>query len=227
MTNPDGALPSPAAADDTAIVRRVLAGDKAAFEHLMRRYNRRLYRLARAVLRNDEEAEDALQEAYLSAYRLLGQFRAEAALSTWLSRLVLNECLGRLRRTARRQNIIAIFPTTTSFELDATAADDSDLPDNILSRAQMRDLLQKKLDELQEIFRVVFVLRSVEELTVEETATCLNIPEATVRSRHFRAKSLLREALAQDLDIAERDLYQFGGLRCDRVTATVLSKLTC
>jgi RNA polymerase sigma factor (sigma-70 family) len=111
--------------------------------------------------------------------------------------------------------------------LDATAADDSGLPDDILGRAQMRDLLQKKLDELQEIFRVVFVLRSVEELTVEETATCLNIPEATVRSRHFRAKSLLREALAQDLDIAERDLYQFGGMRCDRVTATVLAKLTC
>jgi RNA polymerase sigma-70 factor (ECF subfamily) len=225
MTNPDGALPSPAAADDTAIVRRVLAGDKGAFEHLMRRYNRRLYRLARAVLRNDAEAEDALQEAYLSAYRLLGQFRAEAALSTWLSRLVLNECLGRLRRTARRQNVIPIFPTSTRFEMDAIA-DDAGLPDQVLGRAQMRDLLQTKLDALPEIFRVVFVLRAVEELSVAETAQCLNIPETTVRTRYFRAKSSLREALAQDLDLAERDLYDFGGASCDRVTAAVLTKLT-
>jgi RNA polymerase sigma-70 factor (ECF subfamily) len=225
MTAADGAIPCPAAAHELSIIHRVIAGEKDAFELLMRRYNRRLYRLARAVLRNDEEAEDALQEAYLSAYRLLAQYRAEAALSTWLSRLVLNECLGRLRRTARRNNVIAISPPPTGFVMDANAVDDSDLPDKILGRAQMRELLQRKLDELPEIFRVVFVLRSVEELGIDETAECLNIPEATVRSRHFRAKALLREALAQDLDLAERDLYDFGGTRCDRVTAGVLAKL--
>lgn len=226
MTTADGPLPCPAAADEMSIVRRIIAGDKGAFELLMRRYNRRLYRLARAVLRNDEEAEDALQEAYLSAYRLLAQFRAEAALPTWLSRLVLTECLGRLRRTARRHNVVAFLPTSTGFTMNANAADGSDLPDKVLGRAQMRELLQRKLDELPEIFRVVFVLRSVEELSIEETAQCLNIPEATVRSRHFRAKALLREALAQDLDLAERDLYDFGGTHCDRVTAGVLTKLT-
>jgi RNA polymerase sigma factor (sigma-70 family) len=226
MTTADGALPSAAAADEMSIVRRIIGGDKSAFELLMRRYNRRLYRLARAVLRNDEEAEDALQEAYLSAYRLLAQFRAEAALSTWLSRLVLNECLGRLRRSARRHNVVAFFSTNTGFAMDANAADGSDLPDIVLGRAQMRELLQRKLDALPESFRVVFVLRSVEELSIEETAQCLKIPEATVRSRHFRAKALLREALAQDLDVAERDLYDFGGARCDRVTAGVLTKLT-
>jgi RNA polymerase sigma factor (sigma-70 family) len=109
--------------------------------------------------------------------------------------------------------------------MDATA-DDADLPDKVLGRAQMRELLQAKLDGLPEIFRVVFVLRSVEELSVAETAQCLNIPEATVRTRHFRAKSSLREALAQDLDLAERDLYDFGGASCDRVTTAVLTKLT-
>lgn len=169
--------------------------------------------------------QDALQEAYLSAYRLLRQFRAEVALSTWLSRLVLNECLGRLRLAARRQNVIPIFPTSTRFAMDGTA-DDADLPDKVLGRAQMRELLQAKLDGLPEIFRVVFVLRSVEELSVAETAQCLNIPEATVRTRHFRAKSSLREALAPDLDLAERDLYDFGGASCDRVTTAVLTKLT-
>lgn len=104
-------------------------------------------------------------------------------------------------------------------------ADDSDLPEKIVGRAQMRALLERRLDELPEIFRVVFVLRSVEELSVEDTAQCLDIPEATVRSRHFRAKSLLREALAQEIDLAERDLYEFGGTRCDRITAAVLSKI--
>jgi RNA polymerase sigma factor (sigma-70 family) len=225
MTNSNEALAASSTVDETAIIARVIGGDKGAFEILMRRYNRRLYRIARAVLRNNEEAEDALQDAYLSAYRLLAQFRAEAELSTWLSRLVLNECLGRLRRNTRRQSVIHISPSNTGFEMDTTAADDADLPDRILGRAQMRELLEQKLDELPEIFRVVFVLRSVEELSVEDTARCLNTPEATVRSRHFRAKSLLREALAQDVDLAERDLYDFGGAHCDHLTAAVLTKL--
>jgi RNA polymerase sigma factor (sigma-70 family) len=212
------------AADELSLVRSVVAGEPAAFEALMRRYNRRLYRLARAVLGSDEEAEDALQEAYLSAFRSIGQFRQEAALSTWLSRLVLNECLGRLRRSARRQNVIPIVSSNTASEMNAMA-DDAEGPDQALGRAQMRALLERKLDALPETFRVVFVLRSVEELSVEDTAQCLNIPAGTVRSRYSRAKSLLREALAQEVDLAEQDLYQFGGEHCDRVSAMVLRKL--
>jgi RNA polymerase sigma-70 factor (ECF subfamily) len=212
------------AVDDASLVRSVVAGEPAAFELLMRRYNRRLYRVARAVLRSDEEAEDALQEAYLSAFRSIGQFRQESALSTWLSRLVLNECLGRLRRSARRQNVIPIVSSNTANEINAMP-DDAEGPDQALGRAQMRALLERKLDALPESFRVVFVLRSVEDLSVEETALCLNIPAGTVRSRYSRAKSLLREALAQEVDLAEQDLYQFGGEHCDRVTAMVLRKL--
>ncbi|HEY2417212.1 MAG TPA: RNA polymerase sigma factor [Steroidobacteraceae bacterium] len=212
------------AVDDASLVRSVVAGEPAAFELLMRRYNRRLYRVARAVLRSDEEAEDALQEAYLSAFRSIGQFRQESALSTWLSRLVLNQCLGRLRRSARRQNVIPIVSSNTASEINAMP-DDAEGPDQALGRAQMRALLERKLDALPESFRVVFVLRSVEDLSVEETALCLNIPAGTVRSRYSRAKSLLREALAQEVDLAEQDLYQFGGEHCDRVTAMVLRKL--
>lgn len=216
----------PVATDEASIVRRVAAGDRSAFELLMRRYNRRLYRLARAALRDQTEAEDALQEAYLSAYRLIGQFRGEAALSSWLSRLVLNECLGRLRRSARRHNLVPIVSSDSAIDINAMASRDSDLPDKVLGRAQMRALLEHKLDALPESFRVVFVLRSVEELSVQETAQSLGIPEETVRSRHFRARSLLRESLAQELDLAERDVFEFGGAPCDRIVAKVLARLT-
>jgi RNA polymerase sigma factor (sigma-70 family) len=211
------------AADDMSIARGVAGGDRMVFEALMRRHNRRLYRLARATLRDDAEAEDALQEAYLSAYRNIGQFRGEASLSTWLSRMVLNECLGRLRKSARRQNVVPMVPSDP--DMDIMTPDDSDIPDKALVRSEMRSLIERKLDALPEDFRTVFVLRAVEELSVEETAACLGIPPATVRSRHFRARSLLREALAREIDIAERDLFDFGGAHCDRIVAAVWSRL--
>lgn len=209
--------------DDLGLASRIAAGDRACFEYLMRRHNRRLYRLARATLRDDAEAEDALQEAYLAAYRAIGSFRGESTLVTWLSRMVLNECLGRLRKGARRQNVI---PMVASDDMETTASDDPrDGPDRLLVRAEIRAMLERKLDQLPEDFRIVFVLRAVEELSVEEAAATLGIPEATVRSRHFRARSLLRESLAQELDVAERDLFDFGGVHCDRIVAGVLDRL--
>jgi RNA polymerase sigma-70 factor (ECF subfamily) len=208
--------------DDIALARRVAAGDRAAFDLLMRNHNRRLYRLARATMRNDAEAEEALQEAYLAAYRNIAAFRGESTLATWLSRMVLNECLGRLRKSARRQNVI---PMVTSDEMDHIHADEQAVPEKMMVRAEMRALLERKLDELPEDFRIVFVLRSVEELSVEETAASLGIEPATVRSRHFRARSLLRESLAREIDVAERDLFDFGGARCDRVVAAVNVRL--
>jgi len=226
-------LPSMSAADnadnaddDHAIVRRIVAGDRAAFEVLMRRHNRRLYRLARATLRDDAEAEDALQDAYLRAYRSLSQFRGDAALSTWLSRLVLNECYGRLRRHARRENVVPIVSSNTAdIDIEAMHPSDSEPPDSAVARAEMRALIERKLDELPASFRTVFILRSVEELSVEETAQCLEIAEATVRSRHFRAKSLLRESLAREIDVAGSELFGFAGARCDRIVANVMSRI--
>lgn len=209
--------------DDLETARRVAAGDRRAFEQLMRRHNRRLFRLARATLRDDAEAQEALQEAYLAAYRGIGRFRGDATLVTWLSRMVLNECLARLRKQARRQNVIPMVPAGDAAE--AVHADERDVPERALARAEMRALLERKLDELPEDFRVVFVLRSVEELSVEETAASLGLELATVRSRHFRARSLLRESLAQDIDIAERDLFDFAGARCDAIVAAVLGRL--
>jgi RNA polymerase sigma-70 factor (ECF subfamily) len=213
------------AESDGALAQRVAAGDLRAFEGMMRRYNRRLFRLARATLRDDAEAEDALQEAYLLAFRRIGQFRGEAALSTWLSRLVLNECLGRLRRSRRRDNVVPMVSVTDEQDLETMAASGAEGPDGAAVRSEMRSLIERKLDELPDAFRAVFVLRCVEELTVEETAATLGLPEATVRSRHFRARSLLRESLAREMDLAERDVFEFGGLQGDRVVNAVLARL--
>jgi len=212
--------------DDRSIAGSIAAGDRLAFEHLMRRHNRRLYRLARATLRDRTEAEDALQDAYICAYRSIGQFRGDASLATWLSRLVLNECLARIRRSARRRNLLSIVSPNTPIESPPMFANEVDSPDTELGRAQMRDILERKVDELPENFRIVFVLRSVEELSVDETASTLRIPEETVRSRHFRAKNMLRESLVRELNLAERDLFEFGGPHCDQVVANVLARIT-
>jgi RNA polymerase sigma-70 factor (ECF subfamily) len=208
---------------DAQLAARVASGDGAAFELLMRRHNRRLYRIARSVLRDAADAEDVLQEAYLAAYRAIGSFRGEASLATWLSRLVLNHCLARRRREQRRDNIVAMVPEPE--DMPAFDEADPDTPDRSMVRAELRALIERKVEELPEAFRTVFVMRGIEELSVEETARLLAIPEATVRSRHFRARSLLRESLAQEVDIAEQDLFGFDGERCDRIVARVLASV--
>ena len=216
--------------DDAQLARRVQAGDEAAFELLMRRHNRRLYRLARSMLRNSADAEEALQEAYLAAFQAIARFRGDASLATWLSRIVANECLGRLRRQTRRHHIVPIISAATDGQEDqdqepcAMPSDDLEEPDRALGRAELRGLLERRIDELPDAFRTVFVLRCVEELSVQETAQCLDIAEATVRTRYFRARSMLRESLAQDMDLAERDVFSFDGGRCDRIVAQVLAQ---
>jgi len=215
-------------ADDAALAASVASGDPAAFELLMRRHNRRLYRLARATLRDDADAEDALQETYLRAIKAIGGFRGESSLATWLSRLLLHECLDRLRREGRRRDIAQMVSTDADEHVEHESMNDPSphgTPHDLAERAEVRALLERKLDELPEAFRTVFVLRGVEEMDVSEVAQCLGIPEATVRSRFFRARSLLRGLLARDFDLAERDVFAFGGAHCDRVVADVLRRL--
>lgn len=219
------ALASSACRDEMSVAQAIAQGDQRVFADLMRRHNRRLYRLARTVLRQAQEAEDALQDAYLKAYRSIGEFRGESSLSTWLCRLLLNECLARLRRQERRQNILPIMGSPTEQIMSAVSDDALERPDREAARAQMRDLLERKVDELPESFRVIFVLRSVEDLSVEETARCLGLPETTVRTRHFRARSLLRESLTRQIDLAEGDLYEFGGAHCQAMVERVLNRL--
>ena len=212
------------AVQDRATAMRIAAGDASEFELLMRRYNRRLYRLARATLRDRTEAEDALQDAYIRAYQSMEGFRGDASLGTWLARLVLNECFARMRRAARRENVVPMVHVSRHTEAVEMISDDSSPVDEV-GRVQVRELLERKVDALPENFRTVFVLRSVEELTVDETAGALGIPEETVRSRHFRAKALLKQSLEAELDLAEPDLFQFGGECCDRIVDKVLKTL--
>lgn len=214
----------PISTDDRSLVARTLGGDRQAFSLIMRRHNRRLYRLARATLRDDAEAEDALQDAYVDAFRSLAQFRHDAALATWLSRLVLNQCFARRRRAVRRHNVIPVQNAGVTGELE-NVADTACGPEGDAMRDQMRVLLERELDALPDDFRLAFVLREVEDMSVAEAAASLGVPEATVRSRSFRARAMLRERLAGDLDVAAREIYEFGGARCDRIVAAVLRRL--
>jgi len=219
------AQPIAADAPDAGLVAAAAAGDARAFEALMRRHNRMMFRTARAILRDDAEAEDALQEAYLQAYRSLAGFRAEARFSTWLARIVVNEALMRLRKTARRAAIVPIQAAVPVEEMNDIPDDTMDKPDTSAERAQMRRLLETHIDLLPDSYRTVFMLRAVEELSVEETAAVLEMPEATVRTRFFRARSLLRESLAQRMDLACEDAFSFAGARCDRIVANVLQRI--
>jgi RNA polymerase sigma-70 factor, ECF subfamily len=214
-----------ASSSDPDLLAAAAAGDSRAFEALMRRYNRMLFRTARAILRDDAEAEDALQEAYLQAYRSLGTFRAEAKLSTWLARIVANEALMRLRKQTRRADILPMQSAEAPEVEQVMQTDKDHAPDMNAARGEMRRLLEAQIDALPETYRSVFMLRAVEELSAEETAAVLDIPAATVRTRLFRARSLLREALAQKIDLACEDAFSFAGARCDRVVAQVLARL--
>jgi RNA polymerase sigma-70 factor (ECF subfamily) len=214
-------------APDADLARYVAGGDEAAFEAIMRRYNRAMFRTAHAILRDEAEAEDALQEAYLQAYRTMGSYRGEARLSTWLARVVANEALMRLRKHARRSAIVPLHPGIGTEEINQIAEGSMDKePENSARRAEMRKLLEQRIDALPGAYRAVFMLRAVEEYSVEETAAILQIPEATVRSRFFRARGLLREGLASEVDIACGDAFAFAGERCDRVVARVMERLS-
>ncbi len=229
-------LPSDSAApllalDDSELVERVAREDHSAFETLMRRHNSRLFRVARAILRDDVEAEDALQDAYLDAYRHMSDFRGGAQLVTWLTRIVINHALMRLRRRRRDQGVVlfgrhwAPEPGVESGQTEADVADEeSQSPSGVLLRDETRRLLERRIDDLPAAFRVVFVMRDVEDMSVQETADCLAIPAATVRTRLFRARAMLRDALARDLDAATAGVFGFAGERCDRIVAGVLAR---
>lgn len=192
----------------------------------MRLYNQRLFRVARSIVRDDADAEDALQDAYVQAFRKLAEFRGEAELSTWLTRIVINQALMRVR-TRTRDRIVVPFSDRadgTAQELDV-ADHHAESPSDAAMRGELRKVLERRIDELPESFRTVFVMREVEEMTARETADALGIPEATVRTRLFRARALLRESLDRDIDTARDGVFGFDGARCDRIVAGVLARL--
>lgn len=220
---------APESPTDAELACSIAAGDQKAFVLLMRRHNQLLFRTARSILRDDRDAEDAVQDAYLQAYRSIGQFRGDARLSTWLTRIVVNASIARARKRSRGAEVMQLYPG-----LDHTSNDDSEAgmeaastgsPELGAMRAQARRILEQSIDALPEAFRMVFVLRAVEEMTSEEVAHALGIPEATVRSRFFRARAQLRAALLHEVDLAFETVFSFDGERCNRIVAAVMARI--
>jgi RNA polymerase sigma-70 factor (ECF subfamily) len=213
---------------ELALAHRAGAGDHVAFEAIMRRHNRALYRAARSILKDDSEAEEAVQEAYIRAYHALSTFRGESALGTWLTRIVINKALERLRKRKRQIDTVSadnVIDIEKQLDMNHPRNRPAETPEDMLMRAQTRKLLERKIDELPAAFRTVFVLRALEDMSVEDCAACLNVPEATVRTRFFRARRLLRHALAEEVDVAASGAFAFAGERCDRIVRNVLARL--
>lgn len=221
------ALPATASTStlpDADLIERARAGDALAIEQIIRRYNRKLFRTARAILRDDAEAEDAVQEAYLQAFRNLAGFRGDSALGTWLTRIAANEALMRRRRNTRRSEVIPLRDDE-ELAMEELPGEGAATPEREAMGNEVRRILEKRVDALPDLYRAVFVLRAIEEMTVEETAAALDIPEATVRTRFFRARALLRTALERQVDDSLRESFAFDGERCDRIVSGVLAKL--
>jgi RNA polymerase sigma-70 factor (ECF subfamily) len=216
------------ALDDGALVERALNRDGAAVRLIMQRHNRRLYRVARSVLDDDAEAEDVVQETYVRAFTHLDSFRGEAQLSTWLTRIALNEALGRLRRrriTVALQDIDAINDQGEARVIYLPSARQDSDPEAAAARAEVRRLLERAVDQLPATFRMVFVLREIEELSIEETADQLGLRPETVKTRLHRARRLLRQSLDRTLSSAVSEVFPCAGTRCTRITKTVLERL--
>ena len=208
---------------DEEVVRRVRAGETALFEVVMRRYNQRLYRVARAILRNDAEAEDVMQQAYVNAYRHLDQFAGLARFSTWLTRIAVHEALARSRRRGRFDE----QETVDDWDGDAMDALKSPGPDpeRQAFAGELRTLIESAIEALPEHYRAVFVMRAVEGMSTAESADCLDITEETAKTRLHRARMLLRDALYQRAGIESAAAFSFEAPRCDRVVDSVFAQI--
>lgn len=197
---------------DEEIVTRVLGGDTAVFELIIRRYNQRLFRTARAILRNDIEAEDVMQEAYVRAFVHLDQFSGESKFSTWLTKIAVYEALGRVRRASRQEE----FTETMDKRED---------PERTAYGLELRSTIQSAIDALPPKYRSVFVMREIENLSAAETAECLGISEENVKTRLHRARIRLRTQLERAIGVAAKEAYSFLGHRCDRMTGNVMDRI--
>lgn len=213
--------------DESELVAQLRAGRSSAYAALMRRNNQRLYRLARGVLGDDAEAEEAVQAGYVRAFTHIDSFKGEASVSTWLARIVLNEAMTRQRR--RRPTVDIDNVSEQALDSDAEPAAigtrREPSPEQALARREISRAIERAVDALPAGFRAVFILRAIEQLSIEETATSLGIPEETVKTRLHRANKLLRATLAENFDAIFEDAFPFLGRRCDRLVATVLERL--
>ncbi|HEV7784118.1 MAG TPA: RNA polymerase sigma factor [Thermoanaerobaculia bacterium] len=208
---------------DEEVVRRVLAGERSLFEILMRRYNRRLYRVARGIVGDDHEAEDVVQDAYVRAFHHLDQFAERARFATWLTRIAVYEAMARSRRRGRIVEIDAMpevrkesIPSLRSAELD---------PEQRAIQRDLRTILEAAIDDMPTPYRLVLMLRDVEGLSTAATAECLDLEIPAVKTRLHRARGLLRRRIAEQATTACREAFAFEGGRCDRVVEAVLARI--
>ena len=207
---------------DEEVVARVLAGESALFEILMRRYNQRLYRISRVILRDDGEAEDVMQDAYVRAYEHLNQFAGRAAFSTWLTRIAIHEALARKRRRSRVDELDALPANGDVMSILKSSAP---TPETGAAQSEMRRILEEAIDRLPETYRTVVVLREVEEMSVAETAESLGVTDAVVKTRLHRAHGMLRKELYSRARGGAAEIYQFHAVRCDRVVKAVFARI--
>jgi RNA polymerase sigma-70 factor (ECF subfamily) len=207
---------------DLEVVERVKAGESALYEIIMRRYNQRLYRVARAILRDDGEAEDVMQDAYVRAYQHLGQYAGAAPFSTWLTRIAVNEALTRLKGRKRAQQLEDI---DSNGDGPMYVADNSPDPEQNASVAELGHLLEQAVLDLPEHYRAVVMLRDIEEMSTAETAAALDLTEENVKIRLHRGRTMAREWLFDRVGSKAKDAFPFMGVRCDRVVAMVFDKL--
>jgi RNA polymerase sigma-70 factor (ECF subfamily) len=211
---------APATLSDEEVVARVLAGDTSLFEILMRRYNQRLFRVARGILADDAEAEDVMQEAYVRAFRELANFRGEARFSTWLTRIACHEALARARKGRR---LVSLAPINGGEPPDPPS--EASGPERQLENRELHAVLREAVELLPDPLRAVFCLREIEGLSTEQTADALDLSVENVRVRLHRAKRGLRQTLDERIGREVRRLYLFDGARCDRVVEKVFSRL--
>ncbi|MGY8680272.1 RNA polymerase sigma factor [Bradyrhizobium sp. UFLA05-153] len=211
---------------EAELVERARARDEAALRAIMQANNRRLYRLARGILRNDSEAEDVVQETYVRAFTHLDGFRGESGLSTWLSRIAINEALGRVR--SRKMHVeLGALPEATleaqiiQFPVSSAAGD----PEKSMAQREIQRVVEHAVDELPDVFRMVFIARVMEGMNVEETADLLGVKPETVKTRLHRARAMLRENVEKKIGPVVMDAFPFAGHRCERLTEIVLKRL--
>ncbi|WP_027553760.1 RNA polymerase sigma factor [Bradyrhizobium sp. Cp5.3] len=211
---------------EAELIDRARARDEAALRLIMQANNRRLYRLARGILRSDSEAEDVVQETYVRAFTHLDGFRGESGLSTWLSRIVINEALGRTRGRRPHVELDALPEATLNaeiiqFPLSSASAD----PEKSMAQREIQRVVEHAVDELPEAFRMVFIARVMEGMNVEETAELLGVRPETVKTRLHRARTMLRENVEKKIGPVMMDAFPFAGQRCERLTEAVLRRL--
>jgi len=215
----------PLGTGDAELVSRALARDEAAIRAIMQANNRRLYRLARGILRNDAEAEDVVQEAYVRAFTHLESFRGDSSLSTWLSRIAMNEALGRLRRARPSVALDALPQGALEAEIIPFPLAASDDPEKSMAQREIQAVVEHAVDELPEAFRLVFITRVIEGMNVEETAEILGLKPETVKSRLHRARTMLRDIVERKIGPVVMEAFPFAGKRCERLTDAVLKRL--